>query len=478
MSRVFPRLLAMARHGRLARAPLFDAAWYLRTYPDLVLPDGRPVMDAALHYLCHGAAEGRDPGPAFSTSGYALQGGAGAALLHHIAHPGACAALPVFAGTGSMPAKTAPVVLFCGHQALGHQFGAERSFLDMLEHARGAGLDVRVVLPQCLDPGYLAAVRARARAVHLIPYGWRRPGQAPHPVTLGALCAMIAQSGAVAVHQNTCVSDAPLIAARLAGVPGIVHLRERPDQDADLCARLGQTEAALAATLRDQATRFVANSDATARWIDPDGTLAPGRVLVQPNAVDGALFDLPFAPKTPLRVALIGSNIAKKGVCDALEVARVAQRMGLDLRVTLIGPGTADLAALGPLPANMRHAGYALSPVAAMAQADVVLSLSHFAESFGRTVLEAMAAGRPVIAYARGTPPALIGPDGQAGFVVPPDDPGAVVRALLPLLEGPARLRAMSRAARARARTLCDGAAALPAARLYPEAFATRSGAS
>ncbi|UWR28354.1 glycosyltransferase (plasmid) [Sulfitobacter sp. S223] len=42
-------------------------------------------------------------------------------------------------------------------------------------------------------------------------------------------------------------------------------------------------------------------------------------------------------------------------------------------------------------------------------QADIVLSLSHVAESFGRTVLEAMAAGRPVICYDRGTPPELVG---------------------------------------------------------------------
>ena len=52
-----------------------------------------------------------------------------------------------------------------------------------------------------------------------------------------------------------------------------------------------------------------------------------------------------------------------------------------------------------------------------MAEANVVLNLSHFAESFGRTVAEAMAARRLVIAYNWGALPELI-QDGETGFVV------------------------------------------------------------
>jgi hypothetical protein len=48
------------------RSRLFDPGWYRRTYPDVV-QDG---MDPALHYVIHGAAEGRDPGPGFDTRDY------------------------------------------------------------------------------------------------------------------------------------------------------------------------------------------------------------------------------------------------------------------------------------------------------------------------------------------------------------------------------------------------------------------------
>jgi hypothetical protein len=52
--------------SRVATCPLFDAEWYLMMYPDVA----KQKVNPALHYVEHGAAEGRDPGPAFSTIGY------------------------------------------------------------------------------------------------------------------------------------------------------------------------------------------------------------------------------------------------------------------------------------------------------------------------------------------------------------------------------------------------------------------------
>jgi hypothetical protein len=50
----------------LRRSALFDAAWYLATYPDVAVAGLDPVR----HYLRAGVAEGRDPGPQFSTRDY------------------------------------------------------------------------------------------------------------------------------------------------------------------------------------------------------------------------------------------------------------------------------------------------------------------------------------------------------------------------------------------------------------------------
>jgi len=460
----------------LRRSRLFDDRWYMQTYPDLRVHN----VDGASHYLEHGAAEGRDPGPGFSTSGYgmarAIAAGAtrdpdtadtSESSLAHYLREGAARGLdplPVFAGALPPPAP-ARHLLFFGHQARTRIFGAERSLLDMLDRARAAGFTASVVVPQILSASYLAELKARSFQVHVLPYGWLFGGVAPHPDTVARLAGLIRQSGAIEVHQNTLVLDAPLRAARVAGVPCVVHARELPGEDPQLCLDLGLTADELRRHMLGLATRFVANSRAVARWLD----VAPDRVTILPNTVDPALAELAFEPADPPRIALIGSLSAKKGVDDFLSVARAftaAVAPHVQARFVLIGPASPELEALGPLPGNVTHAGYAPDARAALAQADIVLCLSHFAESFGRTVLEAMTAGRPVICYDRGTPPDLIGNSG-AGRVVPADDPGAVVRALREMLDTPGLLRCMSDAARAAAAQTRHAADAVPDAALY-----------
>ncbi len=58
------RLRRQARY--LSKSGLFDARWYLEAYPDVRMAGVNPLM----HYLQHGAAEGRDPGPLFDSQSY------------------------------------------------------------------------------------------------------------------------------------------------------------------------------------------------------------------------------------------------------------------------------------------------------------------------------------------------------------------------------------------------------------------------
>ena len=69
-------------------------------------------------------------------------------------------------------------------------------------------------------------------------------------------------------------------------------------------------------------------------------------------------------------------------------------------------------------------------------------------EGFGLTPLEAMASGVPVVATTVGAFPDLVA-DGSTGALVPPEDEGALARAAAAILDDPARLAAMGRAARA-----------------------------
>ncbi len=80
-----------------------------------------------------------------------------------------------------------------------------------------------------------------------------------------------------------------------------------------------------------------------------------------------------------------------------------------------------------------------------------VFCLPSLQEGFGIAFLEAMASGLPIVAYRSAAIPEVI-PDGEAGLLVPPDDPKALARALIRLLRDPSLRRKMGEAGRRRAR--------------------------
>jgi len=69
----------------IAKSDLFDASWYLNQYPDVA----QAGFDPILHYVRHGAAEGRQPGPWFDPQKYvsSIQEDIGEQnpLLHYLA---------------------------------------------------------------------------------------------------------------------------------------------------------------------------------------------------------------------------------------------------------------------------------------------------------------------------------------------------------------------------------------------------------
>ncbi|MGH7261068.1 MAG: glycosyltransferase, partial [Nitrospiraceae bacterium] len=69
-------------------------------------------------------------------------------------------------------------------------------------------------------------------------------------------------------------------------------------------------------------------------------------------------------------------------------------------------------------------------------------------EGMGRALVEAMAAGRPVVASRVGGIPTVV-QDRKTGLLVPPDDPAALARAIEELLRKPDWAKELGAAARA-----------------------------
>lgn len=85
-----------------------------------------------------------------------------------------------------------------------------------------------------------------------------------------------------------------------------------------------------------------------------------------------------------------------------------------------------------------------------------VLPSSHRSEAFGIVLLEAMAAGKPLVSTELGTGTSWINQDGVTGRVVPPRQAAALAEVISDLLADPDQRQRMGAAAQARARAEFD----------------------
>lgn len=422
----------LALEDQLRASGLFDAGWYLTRYIDLQ----QAMVDPFEHFCKAGSAEGRDPGPGFSTSGYRRRyadelAQTGLApwehyLLHSAALPGQLArqeALPEWKGLPVLAGR--PTVMVCAHQLGPQLFGAERSLLDVLEAMQALNWNTVVVIPEAGNVDYEAELLARCCILAVVPYGWWQVGKVPVEPCVAHLQAIIERYSVQAVHANTLVLDEPLVAAKRAGVPAVVHVRELPAHDTALCSALGATAEELRARVHHCSDVVIANSQTVARAFNGEALKDASPIYVVPNTIHMApLLALPTPQPSPVfTVGMLSSNLPKKGLED---IEAVAKRLegGVNVQFRLYGPETPAINALmervskGLAPSSLLHAGYVEHPAQALAEVDLVVNLSRFQESFGRTVLEAMAAARPVIAYAWGALPELV-VEGETGYLIP-----------------------------------------------------------
>ncbi|PPL18261.1 hypothetical protein UN63_01760 [Oceanisphaera arctica] len=402
----------------------FSADWYSQNYTDLL----KSTIDPALHYYHYGAAEGRDPGPAFSASGYVACYSSSKdpityreALPHFlsIGHEQGYKPCPQFPGV--QPEHSGhPWVMVCGHQADQTIFGAERCLLDVLAALSALRVNVLVTLPTAVNENYVANVRQHCHRLVVLPYSWWHASKATCPHTLDLFTGLLKQYSITQLLANTLVLDEPILAAKQCNVAVAWYVHELIESDSDLCTALGATAPYIQQRVAAMADLILANSQAVANcWPDKPSVIVP-------NVVNTSDYDLPFPRSHTLRVALISSNLPKKGLHDFVQLAQLLAESPHAISFLLIGPANNETTALkarqaaGQLTENLIFIDY-MPTATVLAQTDIVLNVSHVQESFGRTILEAMAASRPVICYDWGALPELV-IHGESGFLAPMGD--------------------------------------------------------
>src|SRR5262249_15934590 len=129
-----------------------------------------------------------------------------------------------------------------------------------------------------------------------------------------------------------------------------------------------------------------------------------------------------------------------------LKACQLVREAVPDVRILIVGEGT-QREKLERLAAELSIASAgsflgARDDIKELLSAMDVFVLTSPTESFPNAVLEAMAAGCPVVATSVGGVPEIVG-EGDAGFLVPPGDVTAVSDRVLRLLNDPALRRAM-----------------------------------
>jgi glycosyltransferase involved in cell wall biosynthesis len=329
--------------------------------------------------------------------------------------------------------------------------GAERHWATLIPALSRRGEEVRVL---CLADegglfGHLTAAGVPAACVHMRrrtdPRAWRR------------VLAFATPRPEVVISRNVSGQFAGEAIARRAGAPHVLN-EHTPLTPAGELLPMRRHQRLMTRLVAPRLDRVIA---VTRRQIDPLAGLGYRRERIE--VIANGVFDSARPPSQ--------SGAAKAGDFTVLCAARLEPEKGIGVFIRAVAearrsrPGIRGLVA-GDGPERPRlerlAAGTGVELLGArhdvaelMAAADAV-ALTSEAEALPMSVLEAMAAARPVIVTdIGGTADAVV--QGETGLLVPAGDAGAAAQALVELASDRERAQRRGEAGRARQRELFDG---------------------
>jgi starch synthase (maltosyl-transferring) len=329
--------------------------------------------------------------------------------------------------------------------------GAEYVLIQLSEELRRRGHTIIPVGPD-KGLGWLDRV-LREKGFETEQFSLRR---AVDPKCLRGMVRMLRRTRVDLVHSHEfTMAVYGAAAARIIGIPYVITMH-----GAQTVMNVWRRRVALAWAFKGSRAT-VGVSDDTTTYMQQRLKLAPGVVTtvrngipVRPGSADGVRAELGVRPGDVLFVA-VGNLVPRKGHRVLLQALQPLA--GPDLppwRLAIAGRGRQkeplqQLANELGIADRVHLLGHRDDVPDLQAAADVFVMPSLW-EGLPLAILEAMFAGKPVVASAiSGIPEAIT--SGEHGLLVPAGDPGALSAALRELLTDPARRAAFGAAARRRA---------------------------
>ncbi|MEU8174835.1 glycosyltransferase [Microbispora hainanensis] len=344
------------------------------------------------------------------------------------------------------------VTFLIGQLGLG---GAERQLSLLALELRRRGIGVHVLLLARGGP-HEAALRDAGVEVHHL--GFTRSGRLAPARNVLAFCRMVRLLRRVRPQVlHAYLPESYLLgvpAARLAQVPVVIAGRRG-------LSRFNKARTplfAIGTVVTRLADHVVANAAAVAEDARRAERIPGHKLTVIYNGLSRSAFDRvdPAPLGTGLPVVLcVARLVPEKGLGFLVDAAAILARRGRPCTVALAGDGPArdDLEAHArALAVDLRLLGAQADVRPLLAAADVVV-LPSLAEGMSNAIMEAMAAGRPVVATDVGGAAELLE---DRGILVPPEDPVALGEGILRVLDDPELAARLGTEARAWARKNLD----------------------
>jgi glycosyltransferase involved in cell wall biosynthesis len=338
--------------------------------------------------------------------------------------------------------------------------GSERHLLALLPALRDRGIDVRMCVLQIGD-GERFVDEMRHTGVDVVV---KRGGHDANPLLVAQLVSEVRRYRPDLVHTHLVHGDLyGQLAARAMRVTGLSSVHGTPsfyERQPYLAA--GKLVGRLAA-------RRIAISEHVASWLRSNGLAPPDRIRVVYYGIDPAPWKVSTDDRNTARdtfglvagdvaVGIASRLIPGKGHDLLVEALARARLECPQLKLLIAGDGT-ERAAIeqaaarcGP-PGTVQVLGFLSDIPAFYAACDVVAfpTQPELSEGFGLAALEAMAAGKPVVASAIGSLPEVVD-DGVTGILVPASSVDALASALVDLARDETRRRSLGDAGEVRAR--------------------------